>query len=161
MSEKLPLVMIVDDDWMNREVLEAYLHSAGYQVVSAHSGEQALEIASKTPPDLVLLDVRMHGLGGLEVCRRLKAQASTAHTPVLIATALAGEEEKQQAIAAGADDFVLKPLDATMMLQRVKSFLRLKQLAEREARLRVVLARHVSPQTAEMILAELNDSSLA
>jgi DNA-binding response OmpR family regulator len=154
------VVMIVDDDWMNREIIEAYLLNADYEVISAHSGEQALELAAQKSPDLVLLDVRMQGINGIEVCRRLKTHPNTRLTPVLIVTALSSEQEKVDAIAAGADDFVPKPLDSTMMLNRIKTFARLKQLTQsfelRQETLRNVLARHVNSEIAEAILADLN-----
>lgn len=152
--------MIVDDEWMNREVIEAYLVNAGYEVVSAHSGEHALELAPQRSPDVVLLDMRMQGMNGVEVCRRLKAHPSTRHTPVLIVTALTNEKEKIEAIAAGADDFISKPLDSALMLNRVKSFARFKQLAQaletREEILRKVLSQHVNNELAETILNEFN-----
>ena len=152
--------MIVDDEWMNREVIEAYLVNAGYEVVSAHSGEHALELADQRSPDLVLLDMRMQGMNGVEVCRRLKAHPNTRYTPVLIVTALTNEKEKVEAIAAGADDFISKPLDSTLMLNRVKSFSRFKQLAQSletsEAILRNILNRHVNSELAETILSEFN-----
>lgn len=153
------VVMIVDDDWMNREVIEAYLLNIGYEVINAHSGEQALALADQNLPDVVLLDLRMQGMSGIETCRRLKAQSSTQHIPVLIVSALNAEEEKTQAIAAGADDFIAKPLDAPIMLNRIRSFARVKQLVEtlaaRDQRLRTVLAQYVSAETAEAILASL------
>ena len=152
--------MIVDDDWMNREIIEAYLLNADYEVISAHSGEQALELAAQRSPDLVLLDVRMQGINGIEVCRRLKMHDSTRLTPVLIVTALNNEQEKLEAIAAGADDFVPKPLDSTIMLNRIKTFARLKQLSQalelRQETLHNVLIRHVSDEIADAILADLS-----
>jgi two-component system, cell cycle response regulator len=154
------LVMIVDDDWMNREVIEAYLLNAEYEVINAHSGEQALELTARQLPDVVLLDLRMQGMGGLEVCRRLKAQPHTQHIPILIVSALNSENEKIQAVAAGADDFIPKPLDAPIMLNRLKSFARIKTLVDalqqHENRLRTVLARHVNPEVASAILNEYN-----
>ncbi len=156
MSKKV--VMIVDDDWMNREVIEAYLLNAGYEVVSAHNGEQALQLAAQKSPDLVLLDLRMQGMNGIEVCRHLKAHPNTQQTPVLIVSALNSEQQKTEAIAAGADDFIPKPLDSMLMLNRIKSFARFKQLAQafdaRQETLRSILLRHVNSETAEAILAE-------
>lgn len=159
MVNKMPVVMVVDDDWMNREVLEAYLQSGGYTVLSAHSGEQALQLVAQNTPDLIMLDMRMQGMNGLEVCRHLKQQDSTRRVPVLIVTALGNDNEKQDAINAGADDFVPKPLDAIIMMNRVKSLLRMKQLADelqaREDLLRRVLERYVNSDTARAIVSEL------
>ncbi len=112
-------VLVVDDDWMNRELLEAYLVSAGYCVRLANSGEKALEMAWAEPPDLVMLDVRLTGIDGFEVCRRLRADPRTAQVPVLMLTALESGEEHCQAEAAGANGFVTKPFDATVLLAQV------------------------------------------
>lgn len=153
-----PLILVVDDDWMNREVMEAHLSGAGYEVQVAHSGDKALEFAFERPPDLVLLDVRMHGMNGYEVCQRLKANESTRFTPVVIVTALESDEDKLKAIKAGADDFISKPFTSLMMLTRVKSLLRIKrlhdELEERNTLLRKVLTRYVNEDIAETILAD-------
>lgn len=121
-------ILVVDDDWMNREVIEAYLTSAGFGVVTAHSGEDALAMIAAAPPDLIMLDVRMSGMDGYEVCQRLKGDAATRHIPVVMVTALEADEDKRAAIEAGADDFVSKPFDALLMLTRVRSLLRIKYL---------------------------------
>ncbi len=123
-------VLVADDDWMTREVLEAYLVSAGWDVMTAHTGEQALAQAQARPPDLVLLDVRLPDLNGYEVCRRLKASAATAAVPVVLVTALAGEADKQRAISAGADDVLAKPLDSAALLLRARSLVRVKRLRD-------------------------------
>jgi DNA-binding response OmpR family regulator len=157
------VVMIVDDDWMNREVMEAYLLNADYEVVMASSGEQALNLAMKKTPDLILLDLRMQGMNGIEVCRRLKAEATTAQTPVLIVTALHSDQEKLDAIAAGADDFIPKPLDSTIMLNRIKSFARYRQLTQaletQQQALEAILLRHLSTTLVDSILTELSAAS--
>lgn len=156
---RTPLIMVVDDDWMNREVIEAHLLGAGYDVAVAHSGEQALEVALQRTPDLVLLDVRMQGLSGYDVCQRLKAIDAMRGAPVVMVTALESDEEKLKAINAGADDVIIKPFTSLMLLTRVRNLLRMKQLhdelQERDRRLREVLERYVSEQVARQILADL------
>jgi class 3 adenylate cyclase len=151
-------VLVVDDDWMNREVLEAYLQSAGYRVQTAHSGPLALDMAWGDPPDLVLLDVRMPGMDGYEVCRRLKDDERTRFTAVVMVTALEADEDKLLAIEAGADDFVTKPFNSLLMLTRVRSLLRIKRLHdELEARnrlLRQVLSRYVAEDVTRVILSD-------
>lgn len=153
-----PYILVVDDDWMNREVIEAYLTTAGYRVDTAHSGENALELAFAHPPDLVMLDVRMTGMDGYEVCRRLKDDDRTRFTPVVMVTALEADEDKLTAIQAGADDFVTKPFNALLMLTRVKSLLRIKRLHDEvEARnrlLRQVLSRYVAEDMTQIILSD-------
>lgn len=157
-GKKTPLILVVDDDWMNREVMEAHLQGADYDVMVAHNGEKALELAFERPPDLVLLDVRMQGISGYEVCQQLKAREVTKYAPVVIVTALEGEEDKLKAIKAGADDFISKPFTSLMMLTRVKSLLRIKrlhdELEERNTLLRHVFKRYVNEEIAETILAD-------
>lgn len=158
MTGEAPTVLVVDDDWMNREVLEGYLVAAGYRVLTAHSGEKALEIAQAAPLDLVLLDIRMPGIDGYEVCRRLKNDERTRFVPVIMVTALESDEDKLPAIEAGADDFVTKPFNSLLMLTRVRSVLRIKQLHDEvEARnrlLRQVLARYVAEDMTRVILSD-------
>ena len=153
-----PFILVVDDDWMNREVIEAHLSTAGYRVATAHSGEKALEMAAAEPPDLVLLDVRLQGMDGFEVCRRLKADERTRFTPVVMVTALEDEQDKLEAIKAGADDFVTKPFSSALMLTRVKSLLRIKRLHDEvEARNRLlhqILSRYVAEDMTRVILAD-------
>lgn len=155
---KTPLVLVVDDDWMNREVIEAYLKSAGYEVMVAHSGEKAIELAQANPPDLVMLDVRMHGMDGYQVCRWLKQFPTTRYAPVVMVTALEADEDKLKAIEAGADDFISKPFSSLMMLTRVKSLLRIKslhdELDDRNRLLRKVLNRYVDEYVADIILSD-------
>ena len=157
-EKKTPSILVVDDDWMNREVLEAYLNTAGYQVITAHSGDRALELAYGCPPDLVLLDVRMPGMDGYEVCRRLKGDVRTQFTPVVMVTALESDEDKLPAVEAGADDFITKPFNSLLLLTRVRSLLRIKdlhdQLEARNRLLRRVLSRYVSQDVAEEILSD-------
>ncbi|MBN2305940.1 MAG: response regulator [Anaerolineae bacterium] len=123
-------ILVVDDDWMNREVMEANLTMAGYRVSLAHDGEEALEIAASDPPDLALLDVKMPGMDGYEVCRRLKADACTQSAPVVMITAYVSDQDRQTAIDAGADDFINKPVSSLVMFTRIKSLVRIKRLSD-------------------------------
>ncbi len=116
-------VLVVDDDWMNRELLEAYLSQAGYRVKVANSGEMALEAAFAEPPDLVMLDVRMFGMDGFEVCRRLREDSRTQAIPVLMLTALKSDDEQRRAEAVGATEFVSKPYKASELLAQVADLL--------------------------------------
>lgn len=153
-----PLLLVVDDDWMTREVMEAHLLTAGYEVMVAHNGNRALELAWERPPDLVLLDVRMHGMSGYEVCEHLKTSEATRYAPVVMVTALESETDKLKAINAGADDFISKPFTSLMLLTRVRSLLRIKrlhdELEERNRLLRRVLHRYVNEDIARAILAD-------
>jgi len=121
------LVLVVDDDWMGRELLEAYLTSQGYQVLQANSGELALEMAFENPPDLVMLDVNMSGMNGFEVCARLRQNKVTQAVPVLMITAFRSDTDLQQADEAGANGFVSKPYDAATLLDQVAALVQASQ----------------------------------
>lgn len=125
-AEVAPFLLVVDDDPVNVELLSDLLRAMGYRVDGALSGESALAMARRQPPDLVLLDIMMPGMNGYEVCRRLKADARTARTPVVFVTALAEVEDKVKAIDAGGDDFLAKPFHRPVLLARIRSLLRLK-----------------------------------
>jgi CheY-like chemotaxis protein len=118
-----PYILVVDDEWINRELLEEYLKIGGYRVGQANSGEKALDMAFAQPPALVLLDVRLAGMDGFEVCRRLKNDPRTSAVPVLMVTALKSDEDKQQAFDAGANGLIAKPFDAVRMLAQIRDLL--------------------------------------
>ena len=121
-----PLILVVDDLVQNVRLLEAVLSPKGFRVAAAYSGEEALEALGMEQPDVVLLDILMPGMGGYEVCRRIRQDPETAFLPVIMITA-SGEEEKVRAIEAGADDFVSKPFDQAELLARVRSLIRVKR----------------------------------
>src|SRR5258708_6287340 len=102
-------VLVVDDSNENLLLLTQALESDGYRVLSATDGEAGLLLTRHDPPDLVLLDVRLPGLDGFEVCRRVKRRPSTRLTPVVLVTGLLTRESRIAGIKAGADDFVTKP----------------------------------------------------
>ena len=114
-------VLVVDDDPNVRDVLRRYLHRAGYRVVDAADGETALEQATRHTPDLVILDVMLPGLDGLDVCARLREKASM---PVIMLSALGSESDRVVGLEHGADDYVVKPFsprELTLRVQRVIS----------------------------------------
>ena len=118
---------MVDDDWMNREIMEARLVSAGFTVLTAHNGEEALKLVTQQPPDLILLDVRMQGLSGYDVCGRLKTQTATRSIPILLVTALDTEEARERSRIAGADGLIAKSCPSTLLLDHVHQLLHIKQ----------------------------------
>jgi len=122
------LILVVDDNLDNREILEARLGSQGYATVSAVDGEEAMRAAREHLPDLILLDVMMPKLDGLEVCRRLKADASLPFMPIILVTAKVGLEDVVQGLEAGADEYLTKPFDHAALVARVRSILRTKAL---------------------------------
>jgi CheY-like chemotaxis protein len=121
-----PTILVVDDLPQNVRLLDAVLSPRGYEVLTAGSGQQALDLLDQHHPDLVLLDIVMPGLDGYEVCRRIRQNPATAFLPVVMVTA-SGNQEKVQAIEAGADDFVTKPFDQAELLARVQSLVRIKR----------------------------------
>jgi signal transduction histidine kinase len=123
-------VLVVDDNLQNREVAEGHLVGAGYRVVQAEGGAEALAILTASRPDLVLLDVLMPGMDGYETCRRIRALPQGGDVPVLFLTALGDLETHKAAMESGADDFLTKPLNRTELLIRVRSLLRIKQLSD-------------------------------
>jgi PAS domain S-box-containing protein len=132
-------ILIVDDEPAVRQGLGKVLAAEGYTVVPAASGAEALVKAAELIPDLVLLDVEMPGLDGLEVCRRLRADPTLAEVPVIMVTSLANRGSRLQGFEAGADDFMSKPFDEIELLARVRSITRLnryRQLLQAQEALR-------------------------
>lgn len=114
-------VLVVDDDVMVRDVVGRYLGRAGYHVTVAGDGEEALRAADIAQPDLVVLDLMLPGLPGLEVCRRLRAAGPV---PVVMLTALGEEEDRIAGLELGADDYITKPFSPRELVLRVASVLR-------------------------------------
>jgi adenylate cyclase len=180
---ELATILVVDDLPQNVRLLEAVLAPRGYAIATATSGREALERVASDPVDLVLLDIVMPEMDGYEVCRALRADASTRFLPVVMITA-SGEQEKVAAIEAGADDFIAKPFDQAELFARVGSLLRIKryhdtieaQAAElaawnRQLEQRVQdqveelermgrLRRFLSPQLAELVVSSGDESFL-
>jgi two-component system, cell cycle response regulator len=119
-------VLVVDDIIPNLKLLEARLTAEYFDVVTATSGQEALEICERGECDLVLLDVMMPGMDGFEVCRRLKSNPETLHLPVVMVTALDQTADRVRGLEAGADDFLTKPIDEIALIARVRSLARLK-----------------------------------
>ena len=155
---RAPRVLIADDDWLNRDLLKAYLVSSGCEVVTAADGAAALDLARAAPLDLALVDVQMPRMDGLALCRALKSSPQTRLVPVIVVTALDSEDEKLKALDAGADDFVSKPYNSIVLLTRVRSLLRIKRLHDdletRNRVLRQILDRYVAEDVADIILTD-------
>lgn len=115
-----PLIMVVDDEWLNRELLESYLQFQDYRVMLAYNGEEALQLARDTPPDVAVIDVRLAGMSGYEVCRQLKQGDTTRNVRVILMSGLPSDKE---AIAAGADDFIDRSVLTDELADRIEQLL--------------------------------------
>lgn len=131
MSSLKPAILCVDDEPFNLKVLGTLLNAHDYEVITAVNGEDALQKIRTYPVDLVLLDIMMPKLNGLEACRSIKTAESTRDIPVVLLTSLNSTEDRIKGIEAGADDFISKPFDKNEVLARVKMLLRVKELGDR------------------------------
>lgn len=122
-------ILVVDDEEHILELIKFNLESAGYQVVTAENGEDALRLCSEEKPDLVLLDIMLPGIDGLEVCRRLKSQKETMLIPIIMITAKGEEVDKIIGLELGADDYITKPFSVRELVARVKALLRRARLS--------------------------------
>jgi two-component system sensor histidine kinase/response regulator len=120
------LILVVDDQEVNRQLLHDMLELDGHHVLEADNGLTALGLAAEHDPDAILLDVTMPGLDGFEVCRRLRAAPRTSATPVLLITALVQREHRLQGMAAGANDYLVKPIDRSEVTLRVRNAVRMR-----------------------------------
>ena len=123
-------ILVVDDHEDNIEVLKVRLESWGYITSSASNGFDAISYVEATPPDLILLDVMMPEIDGMEVARRIKANTALPFIPIIMQTALDSTEDKVEGLEAGADDYITKPIDFAELKARLRSMLRIKRLQE-------------------------------
>ncbi|HUE44946.1 MAG TPA: PleD family two-component system response regulator [Aestuariivirgaceae bacterium] len=135
-------VLVVDDILANLRLLEAKLSAEYFEVITASNGIEALECMHRARPDIVLLDVMMPGMDGIEVCRRIQSTPKTPHVPIILVTALDQAEDRVRGLEAGADDFLSKPLDDLALFCRVRSLVRLKMLTD-ELRARTAGGEHL------------------
>src|SRR5439155_5754104 len=126
----LARILIVDDDPLVRETIRDYVEHLGYQVRDAASAEDALMLINREPPDLILLDVRMPGITGIELCRQLKTDPATRLIPVVLLTAERELDSRIAGLAAGADDYFTKPVHPRELGARLRSLIRLKRVVE-------------------------------
>jgi CheY-like chemotaxis protein len=119
----LPKILIVEDEAMNRDSLSRLLRRRGYEVLLAVDGEQGLAVAQAEAPDLILMDLSLPGLDGWEATRRLKAAPATRSIPIVALTAHAMATHREQALAAGCDDYDTKPIELTRLLPKIQALL--------------------------------------
>lgn len=121
-------ILVVDDQASNRELFRDLLEAGGHRVSLASDGLEGIRLAHETSPDVILLDVSMPGIDGLEACRRLKADPVTTVIPVLLVTALAHREHRLAGVEAGANDYITKPIDSADLVLRVRNALHVRSL---------------------------------
>ncbi len=126
-----PTIMIVDDEESNVKLLESFLLPYGYEVARAYDGTRALQLLEEVSIDLIFLDIIMPGLSGFDVLREIKESEKNRFIPVVLITALASKENRITGLEIGADDFMSKPFDSTVLLARTRSLLRIKSLYDR------------------------------
>ena len=151
-------ILVVDDTETNIKLLRALLKGAGYEVVTATCGRDALTAAERENPDLILLDIMMPDLTGYEVCQRLRSAPETRQTPIVFLTALHELEDHVKAMDVGGDDILTKPINKLELLTRVKSLLRVRALSEQVQEQRrlihALLKTYVSEEAAQRFLAD-------
>jgi two-component system, OmpR family, alkaline phosphatase synthesis response regulator PhoP len=133
-------ILIADDNEQNRELLEAYLSDEGHEILMAADGQETIDVARSEKPDLILLDIMMPRMSGYEVCHQLKSDEQTQRIPVLVVTALKEMGDIEKAVAAGADDFLSKPVHRLELKTRVRSLLKVRHLTDERDRLLAYLA---------------------
>ncbi len=129
----LQTILIIEDDADIAESLHYNLKREGYKPTVAESGEKGLRLAlaEKTPPSLLILDLMLPGMSGMELCRRLRREGTTAKTPIIMLTAKAAEGDKIMGLEAGADDYIVKPFSIKEVIARVRAVLRRSETEER------------------------------
>jgi adenylate cyclase len=177
-------ILIVDDNETNRDILMTRLGAQGYELAQAADGEEALAAAKSLLPDLILLDVMMPKLDGIEVCKRLKSDPAMPFTPIILVTAKSDTKDIVAGLNAGADEYLTKPIDQAALVARVNSVLRIKELHDQVQAQAVQLAdwnrsleqrvaeqlteiervgrlrRYLAPQIAELVLSSGDDHVL-
>ena len=116
-------ILLVEDSALNRKLVETVLRPHGYRLLVAVDGQQAIEIATRERPDLILMDMGLPKISGYDATRHLKSQPETAHIPIVALTAHAMAEERERALSSGCDGYITKPIDTRAFPGQVRAFL--------------------------------------
>jgi putative two-component system response regulator len=143
-------ILIVDDQPLTRELMTLVVHAQGHKSLIATNGAEALAIAEKRVLDLVILDLVMPGMDGFELTRRIRAGERSRNVPIIVVSVLEDKESRINALAAGADDFLTKPVDRLELKVRVQNLLRIKRFQDELAAQNAVLERKVELRTVEL-----------
>ncbi len=154
----IPSILIIDDEPDNFDVIEAFLSDQGYQLHYAAGGQEAIAALDTFAPDLILLDIMMPGMDGMEVCQRIKAIPKWEAVPIIVTTALTGKKDLAQCLSAGADDFMSKPINRLELNARVRSMLRIRQQYQQIAAFSTQLEAQVQQRTAQLEAMVLQDA---
>ncbi|RMG70525.1 MAG: hybrid sensor histidine kinase/response regulator, partial [Nitrospirae bacterium] len=130
-GSRTQLILVVDDDQKNLSLLTAILQPYGFKVITADSGQKAIEVFKEFRPDLILLDIMMPGMNGYQVCTEIRKLQGELHIPIIMVTALETIDDKERAELAGADDFISKPINRAELYLRIKSLLRISSYQKR------------------------------
>lgn len=155
-------ILVADDDRSLVRIMERLLQKEGFEVLTAFDGPETLEKVSELPPDVILLDIAMPRMNGFEVARRLKDNEETKIIPIVMVTALTEVADRVNAFEAGADDFLIKPVDNTELRARVKSLLKVKAYNDHMRDYQKELEAEVIRRTEQMQQAseKMKDASL-
>ncbi len=133
-GSKRARVLVVDDEPLIRAQIGLVLENLGHDFIEAESGEQALEVVQQDTIDLVLLDLMMEGISGIEVCKQLRANPATRTIRIIVVSGVDTKEALEESIIAGADDFLAKPVNSLELGVRVRSILRVRDIHDDEQR---------------------------
>jgi PAS domain S-box-containing protein len=143
-ADHAPRILIVDDERKNRQLLEVMLAPEGFQLLTASSGEEALAMVAQQQPDVILLDVMMPGTNGYRVADQIKGNLDTKNIPIIMITALSSRDARMQALSAGAEDFLTKPVDRAELCMRVRNLSRLKTYGDYYEQQAAILAEQAA-----------------
>ena len=121
--EKAPVILIIEDNALNRDLLKRRLEKRGYKIILAEDGAQGVDVCIAQKPDLILMDVNMPVMDGLEATRRIKGNSETKHIPIVVVTAHTTDQEKEETMKCGCNDFEGKPVDFEKLMNKIKGLL--------------------------------------